>query len=44
MNAWTSCFSIGFASFLACATQAAAVDKFLTADGKLTETLTLKDG
>jgi len=44
MNAWISCFSIGFASFLVGATQAAPRDKFLTDDGKLTETLTLKDG
>ena len=44
MTAWTSCFSIGFAFSLACATQAAPRDKFLTDDGKLTETLTLKDG
>ena len=44
MTAWTSCFSIGFAVFLACPTQAAPRDKFLTDDGKLTDTLTLKDG
>ena len=44
MNAWIFCFSIGFAMFLVCAAQAAPRDKFLTGDGKLTETLTLKDG
>ena len=45
MNAWISCFSIGFASFLACGTQAALPrDKFLTEDGKLPDTLTLQDG
>ena len=44
MTAWTSCFSIGLAFSLACATQAAPRNKFLTDDGKLTNTLTLKDG
>ena len=38
-------FVIGFALFLACATQAALPrDKFLTNDGKLAATLTLQDG
>ena len=45
MNAWIFCFSIGFASFLACSTQAALPrDKFLTEDGKLPDTLTPQDG
>ena len=44
MHTWISCFSIGFAMFLVCATQAAPRNKFLTGDGKLTDILTLKDG
>ena len=45
MTAWTSCSSLGFALFLACSTQAALPrDKFLSEDGKLAATLTLKDG
>jgi len=44
MNVCFSCFSIGFALYLACATQAAPRDKFLTVDGKLTDTLTIQDG
>ena len=45
MNAWISCSSIGFALFLACATQAALPrDKLLTEDGELAATLSLRDG